>query len=182
MSEISIVKSLVSFYKITSSIIDRHNVKKILTFLSEFHSNQVDKLKLEKFKDKFEKNNKHRNQVLETILLLNEKFIDIQKSQIFANLFTAHINEKISWEEFQKMSFMLTNLNPAGYKYLEKSANKDSKTKTNMIQMIEGEALLLACGIGTKFEEKFRLTRTGVKLYELGLKPLLEKHSTQQLI
>ena len=64
-----------------------------------------------------------------TILLLNEKFIDIRKSQIFANLFPVHINEKLSWEEFQKMSFMLTNLNPAGYIFLEKTANKESKTK-----------------------------------------------------
>ncbi len=31
---------------------------------------------------------------------------------------------------------------------------------------------MLACGIGTKFEDIFRLTNSGIKLHEFGLKPL----------
>lgn len=177
LSKIPVVKSLVSFYKITSSIVDRHNMKKVLTFLEEFHSNKIDLVKLEMFKKKFDKDNKHRNQVLETILLLNERFIDIKKSQILANLFSAHIEEEITWEEFIKMSFMLSNLNPSGYKFLEKTVDEESEIRINMVQMIEGEAILMASGIGTKFEDRFKLTKTGIKLYELGLKPLRKKHS-----
>jgi hypothetical protein len=172
LSEIPIVKSLVSFYKISSSIVDRHNVKKILIFLEEFHSNSIDENKLKRFKEKFNENTKHRNHVLETILLLNEKFIDTKKSKILANLFSAHIEENLTWEEFFKLSFMLSILNPAGYKFLEKSVDKNSTIRMKMTEMIEGEALLMACGIGTMFEQQFKPTRTAFKLYEYGLKPL----------
>ena len=172
LSEIPIVKSLVSFYKISSSIVDRHNVKKVLIFLEEFHSNSIGENKLKRFKEKFNENTKHRNHVLETILLLNEKFIDTEKSKILANLFSAHIEENLTWEEFFKLSFMLNILNPAGYKFLEKSVDKNSTIRMKMPEMIEGKALLMACGIGTMFEEQFYPTRTAFKLYKYGLKPL----------
>ena len=177
LSEIPIIKSLVSFYKITSSIIDRHNVKKILIFLEEFHSKNIDENKLKKFKKRFSENTKHRNHVLETILLLNEKFIDTEKSKILANLFSAHIEEKLSWEEFFNLSFILSNLNPSGYKFLEKSVDEESKIKMKMFEAVEGEALLMACGIGTKFEDRFHPTGSGKKLYEFGLKPFRKKHN-----
>lgn len=173
LSEIPVIKSLVSFYKITSSIIDRHNLKKILMFLEEFHSTNIDENKLKNFKEKFDNNPKHRNLVLETILLLNEKFIDTKKSKILANLFSAYINENLTWEDFFKLSFILSNLNPSGYKFLEKSVNPHSNIKMKMIETIEGEALLMACGIGTKFEDRFRPTKTAIKLYEYGLKPII---------
>jgi hypothetical protein len=172
LSEIPVVKSLVSFYKITSSIVDRHNMKKVLTFLEEFHLKKISAEKLGKFKEKFKNDEKHRTHVLETILLLNERFIDVKKSRILANLFSAHIDEKLSWEEFIKMSFMLNILNPSGYLFLEKKVDKESKLGMGMGQMIEGEAILMACGIGTRFEDTFRLTKTGIALYEFGLKPL----------
>lgn len=177
LSEIPIVKSLVAFYKITSSIVDRHNVKKILTFLEEFHSKSIDEKKLKRFKEKFSENTKHRNHVLETILLLNEKFIDTEKSKILANLFSSHIEEKLTWEEFFKMSFILTNLNPSGYLFLEKYVDTNSNIRTKMHESIEGEALLMACGLGTMFELQFKPTKTAIKLYEYGLKPIKNKHS-----
>jgi hypothetical protein len=177
LSKIPVIKSLVSFYKITSSIVDRHNMKKILIFLEEFHLNKIDSNKLDIFKKKFEEKPKHRDKVLETILLLNERFIDTKKSQILANLFSAYIQEVLTWEQFLKMSFMLNNLNPYGYKILERIVDKNSELKFSMRQMIEGHAILMACGIGTKFEDRFKLTNTGIRLYELGIKPLRKKQS-----
>ena len=177
LSEIPVVKSLIAFYKITSSIVDRHNVRKILTFLREFQTKNIDAGQLEKFRKKFKKNTKHRNHVLETILLLNEKFIDDEKSKILANLFSSYLEEKLSWDEFFKLSFILSNLNPSGYKFLEKSVDANSKIYMTIAERVEGEAFLMACGLGTKFENIFRLTNAGTKLYELGLKPVKKKHS-----
>ncbi|KYG83495.1 hypothetical protein [Roseivirga echinicomitans] len=148
-----------------------------MIFLEQFHSKGIDENKLKKFKDKFNENSKHRNHVLETILLLNEKFIDTEKSKILANLFSAHIEENLTWEDFFKISFILSNLNPAAYLFLEKHVDKDSKIRTKMYESIEGEALLMACGIGTMFEQQFKPTRTAIKLYEYGLKPLKNKRS-----
>lgn len=175
LKEIPIVKSLISFYNISSSLIARHNVKKVIIFLQEFHSKKVDSDKLERFKTKLEKDSNKKNEILETVLVLIEKFIDFEKSKILANLFLAHIENKLTWKDFKKLSFILNNLNPSGYVFLEKCADKNTSMK--MSELIEGEAFLLACGIGTKFEEQFKLTNAGLKLYEYGLKPL--KYSTR---
>ncbi len=173
LSEVPVVKSLIAFYKVTSSIIDRHNVKKILMFLEQFHANKINDKKLNEFKERFDQNPKHRTRVLETILLLNEKFIDEEKSKILANLFSAHIEEKLTWEEFLKLSFILSNLNPWSYKFLERIVDKESSLKFKTFEMIEGEAFLLASGIGSTFEDRYRMNNTGKKLYEFGFKPLL---------
>lgn len=171
LKEIPIVKTLVAFYNISSSFVARHNVKKILVFFKELHTKKIDPNKLANFKREFEKNPKHKEKVLETVLVLNEKFIEIENSKILANLFKAHIEEQISWIEFSHLSFILNNLHPAGHNFLEKMAKENW---TNHGRDPEGEAFMHACGIGHRFGTGFLITPYGRKLYELGIKPLRE--------
>ncbi len=69
LKELPIVKTLFTFYNITSSIIAQHNVKKILVFLQEFHSHRIEDDKIKKFKKQFNKDLNYRNEVLETVLI-----------------------------------------------------------------------------------------------------------------
>ncbi len=174
VKEIPWVKTLAAFYNITSSINSRYNIKKILVFLQEFHSHQINSKKLDEFKYKLNNNNEYKNEILEITLVLIEKFVDIEKSKILANLLKAHVEEDLTWEDYRKLSFVLNQLNPSGYIFLIKSFNKEM-TMT-MSQLMEGEAFLLACGIGRMFEEQLKITPSGKKLYEFGLKPLKEKY------
>ncbi|WP_291152294.1 hypothetical protein [Flavobacterium sp. UBA7680] len=176
IKEIPWVKTLASFYNISSSINARYNMKKNLVFLQEFHSHKIDEEKLRDFKEKLYQDNKYRNEIIEITLVLIEKFIDIEKAKILANLLKAHIEADLTWEDYRKISFALNHLNPSGYIFLIQSFNKEMK-KT-MIQSMEGEAFLLACGIGRIFEEQLKITPTGKKLYEFGLKPLKEIYCT----
>lgn len=173
LKEIPIVKTLITFYKVSSSIIARHNVKKIIVFLQQIHLRNIDSKKLDAFKQKFQSNKSFKNNTLETILVLLEKFIDIEKSKILANFFAAYIAENISWDEFRKMSFILNSLNPAAHGFLENIITK--KEKVTVRQNYEGEALLLASGIGSTFEDRFRLGNIGERFYEFGIKPLKDK-------
>ena len=166
LKEIPIVKTLVSFYNISSSFIARHNVKKILVFLKEFHTRNIDQVKLENFKAKFEKDLKHKEQVFETVLVLNEKFIEVIQSKILANLFKAHIEEQISWVEFNQLAFVLNSLNPAGYDFLHQKCKEEKWSDQ------DGEAFMYSCGIGHLDGLKFTITKTGQKLYVFGIKPL----------
>ena len=45
-----------------------------------------------------------------------------------------------------------------------------------MLEYIEGESFLIACGIGTKFEDNLKITNSGYKLYKFGLKYLEQKY------
>ncbi len=169
LKEIPIVKTLVAFYNVSSSLVARHNVKKILVFLKEFHSKKVDPGKLEKFRRHFEENPKHREDVLETVLVLNEKFIEVEKSKILANLFKAHIEDLITWSEFNHLSFVLNSLHPMGYNFLEKMSREPHWSNHGRDR--EGEAFMFACGIGHRHGSLFAVTSIGQKLFEFGIKP-----------
>ena len=166
LKEIPIIKTLVAFYNISSSMIARHNVKKVLVFLKEFHIGNIDKDKLANFRTKFEQDVKHKEQVLETILVLNEKFIAFEQSKILANIFKAHIEEQISWAEFNQLAFVLNSLNPAGYDFLHR------KCKDEQWSDQDGEAFMYSCGIGHLDGLCFKITETGQKLYNFGIRSL----------
>jgi len=120
LKDIPFVKSVVGFYNITNSIIDRHKAKKILTFFKEFHSKKIDLEKLDAFKLKFNQDKKYRDRVVEIIVLLNERFLQDEKSKILANLIIAHIEDKISWIDLKDISVVLDNIHPKGFAFLEK--------------------------------------------------------------
>lgn len=170
------LKTIATFYTISQSINSRYNFKKILVFLKQFHSQQISPNALEKFRTKLDLDSKYRQELLETTLVLIEKFTDLEKSKILANLLSAHINEDLSWEEYCKIIFIVNQLNPSGYISLIKHSNKELKISMTMREYIEGESFLIACGIGTKFEEQLKITNSGYKLYKFGLKYLEQKY------
>jgi hypothetical protein len=170
LKEIPFVKSVVSCYNIASSVIDRHKVKKILTFFHEFHSKKIDPEKHQKFLIRFTEDKNYQRNVVETIVLMNERFLDIKKSKVYANLVKAHIEENLTWNELLEVSAVLDNIHPFGFEFLEKMSkaehwgiNKKDK---------DGEALMFACGIGHRYGTRFSITSLGQKLYNFGIYPL----------
>ena len=120
LSEIPIVKTAVSFYKISSSIADRHNMKKLIIFFRQFHSNAIDEKQLAVFKQRLNSDVKYKNEVLEFTLLLIERFIDERKSRVLANLLKAHIENDLTWTDYKKLIFALNALNPIAFPFFIK--------------------------------------------------------------
>jgi len=164
LKEIPFVKSVISFYNIGNSIIDRHKTKKILTFFREFHSSEIEPEKLGKFKQKFATDTDYQNQVVETITLLNERFLQIEKSKLLAKLIISHVEEKISWNELTDLTVILDNIHPKGFLFLDKMAKEHNYSYHRRDQ--EGEALMFACGIGHRHGTLFMINELGKKFYE----------------
>tara|TARA_B110000114_G_C14999342_1_gene360004 strand:- start:197 stop:916 length:720 start_codon:yes stop_codon:yes gene_type:complete len=114
LKEIPIVKTVVGVVKSGLKIKEIFFTKKILTFLKEFHSGKLPLKKLEKFQKEFDGKIKYREKVLQEIMVLNDNFIQIEKSKIFANLFLAHLNESYGWDDFMNLSYCLNQLNMFG--------------------------------------------------------------------
>lgn len=106
LKEIPVIKSLYGAYNIYSSVSSRFRVKKILTFLKQLNSKTIEIQKLEKFKQDFE-DEKYRDEVLETVILLNERFLNVEKSKVLANFLRCLIEEKITYSDFQHLSSIL---------------------------------------------------------------------------
>lgn len=132
------LKTIATFYDITSSINSRYNFKKILVFLQQFHSQKINIDALKKFQIKISNDPKYRQELLETTLILIEQFTDLEKSRILANLLVAHINEDLTWNDYCTIIFIVNQLNPSGYISLIKHCNKKVQIPTGMREYIEG--------------------------------------------
>ena len=169
LKEIPIVKSVVTFYNIGNSVLARYNTKKIRTFFKEFHGSDINSESLLKFKSKFNSDSKYRTQVVETIILFNERFNQIEKSKILAKLILSHIEGHISWEELIALAIVLENIHPNGIIFLKSKMTYQGVPKHDH----EGEPLMIACGIGYSgvgMQSPFKINKLGLLFYEFGVK------------
>ena len=98
--ELPFVSSVVSVYRIGKSIRERHHIAKLISFLNEINKGIADEEKRQKYRDKFAANEKFRNQELEYILILIDRYISFDKPQMLAKLYLAYLDGTIIWEEF----------------------------------------------------------------------------------
>ena len=99
LKDIPIISTAISLYKIGSSIKERHNLKKLLIFLNEINNGIIDEEKRQEYQNKFQSNEKFRNQEIEYLLVLIDRYIDYDKPQMLAKLYLAYLDGTIIWEE-----------------------------------------------------------------------------------
>lgn len=98
--ELPFVSSVMAVYRIGKSIRERHHVAKLISFLNEINKGIADEEKRQKYREKFAANDKFRNQELEYILILIDRYISFDKPQMLAKLYLAYLDGTIIWEEF----------------------------------------------------------------------------------
>ena len=99
LKDIPIVSTAIAFYKIGSSIKERHNLKKLLLFLNELNNGILNEQKRKEYQQKFQSNEKFRNQEIEYLLVLIDRYIIYDKPQMLAKLYLAYLDGTIIWEE-----------------------------------------------------------------------------------
>lgn len=171
LKDIPFIKSLYSAYNIYASVTDRFRVKKILSFLRQLNSKTINQEKLEKFKKDFE-DDKYRNEVMETIILLNERFMHVEKSKVLANLTRNLIEENISYIDFQYLSSILDAIQLRGLIYLRSWGDASPDFLGMRGMTFEEVPLLLACGIGHVHGSGIMINDMGRKFFKYGLAPL----------
>jgi len=168
--EIPFVKTIVGLVKGGLSIKERYDLKKLLTFFKEFHNNKISDEKVNSFKNKFNTDKKYRNEVIEAIVLFNERYLDIRKSKVLANLIKAHIEGILTWDALNDLSIVLDSIHPKGFQFLkimsEQNWSNHGRDKNN-------EPLMFSCGIGYRYGSGFSISKMGQDLYNFGIKPII---------
>lgn len=100
LKEIPVVSTAVAVYRIGKSIRERHHIAKLISFLNEINKGSADGEKREQYREKFTSNEKFRNQELEYILILIDRYISFDKPRMLAKLYLAYLDGIIIWEEF----------------------------------------------------------------------------------
>lgn len=106
---IPILNSICGVIRVGKDLRERNLLKQTSVFLAEFNSGTIDEEKLQKYKEKL-KGDKEKASELERVLLILNNNIDVEKSKYLAKLFTAYVNEKITWDEFCEFSDVTNRL------------------------------------------------------------------------
>lgn len=170
IKELPLVKSLSSFYSISNSINERNKIRNILSFFQQFHSGGIDDLKFNQFRHKFTTDQNYHDRVIETIILLNERFLHALKSKILANFLIEHINQKLNWDELEDLSSILDNIHPKALKCLKDM--QEDKYGRNMGETINRQSLLISSGLASTFEDRCIVNGLGRIFYNFGIKNL----------
>lgn len=100
IKDIPFISTAVSLYRIGNSIRDRHNLKKLAVFLQEINSGCQSEGKRHEYAEKFCTEPKFRNNELEYVLILIDRYIGYNKPKMLAKLYLAYLNSIVSWNEF----------------------------------------------------------------------------------
>ncbi|WP_031454316.1 hypothetical protein [Flavobacterium chungangense] len=178
LKEIPIIKTVVGVIKTGISINKFFFAKKLLSFIREFNSGQIDAEKKDKFQKKINDDSQFRKKSTEQIMVCLDRFNDVKKALILANLFKAYVEEKISYEKFVFISISMERLHPHSYSFfsaLEK-VNYKIGHEFKGERDYDSESLLFSSGLAKEgpadWWSGFMLKEEGVLLYEFGIKPL----------
>jgi hypothetical protein len=167
IKEIPVVKSIVGITKGVWKIREMYFAKKLLTFLQQFHANKISEEKRKEFLKRFEDDANYREAVIEQILILNERFLDVEQSKILGNLFLAHVNGKLDWKRFLSTAFCLERLNLSATDFLKELV--DFKTALPS-HLNENSTFLVLSGAALQWGVSVKITNFGLFLYHYGIK------------
>lgn len=100
---IPVVKTFVSLYKGTMSIKERFFAKKLLIFAYEIYNGNVSENEIARRKDAIINNENWVRKEIEEIVIFLDRFDFSYKSQIFAKLYVAFLNNIISADKYLNM-------------------------------------------------------------------------------
>ena len=147
--DIPIVCTAVAVYRIGKSIREKHHVTKLISFLNEINNGITDAEKREEYREKFASNEKFRNQELEYILILTDRYIGFDKPKMLAKLYLAYLNEIINWITFIKYAECIDRFLPGDQLVLDSTEIEKAQYNDNYDAVSRLEALGL---IGRKVE------------------------------
>lgn len=104
LKEIPFFSTAITVYKIGHSIKDRNNIKKMAVFFNEINKGIVSEEKRIGYQEKIRQNEKFRNQEIEYLLVLIDRYVGYDKPKMLAKLFMVYLEDTITWCEMAMYS------------------------------------------------------------------------------
>lgn len=147
LKDVPILSTVISLYKIGDSIRERCNLKKIAVFVNELNKGIVSDGKKKEYREKFITNDKFRNQQIEYLLVLIDRYIGYDKPRLLAKLYLAYLDGIIIWEELTMYAEVVDRLLLLDYNTLKSPAEK-----WIVYRNIGGESILRLVALGVMCE------------------------------
>ena len=147
LNEIPVVQTVLGVGKAVLNIRERNSVKNLAIFLIELNSGNIDKDKLNEYREKLNNDPKTAEKELGRVLIILDQVIDNEKASILGKLYRAHINQEIDWDLLVEFSEITNRLFIKDIELLYFMWKKDDS------------------GYKEEYEDRFRVDR----IYSLGI-------------
>lgn len=168
LNNLPVIKSIVAAVKIRNSVSEIFFIKKLLTFLKNLHTSRLDVSEIDAFKSRFDTNNEYKNQVIEQVMIMNERFISVEKSKIYAKIFKAHIYGKLSWDNLIALSAILDTFNLRAIPHLITLCKAPGYKMQSWLSS-DSKLLLTASGLAGEFRHQYIASHFGLLFYHFGI-------------
>lgn len=182
--EIPIVKTIYGVAKTGFAIREKHMLKKTLVFINQLNNNGLSNEKYIEYKEKLKNKDEFAFKELEYALIIIDRYVELNKNIILANLYFNYIDKKTDWNQFQELSIIVDNIFLSDLEELEKIYQKRAITMNdinnkisfrrlrvqNLVEDIESMLRMPNGSIGMYYNENdYQITLLGTLLYEYGL-------------
>ena len=176
--DIPIVNILIGVKNTYQNIHDRNLLKQTLAFIKKFNSGNINQEKLNKYKEMLNEDSKKAEKELGRVLIILNSTIDIEKSQMLANLYKSYINEKINWNQFCELSeiikmLFLSDFNIIGLIYHHKITDTSSIEiypidRLSSLGLVNTAmmSIVISSNANSRSDKYVNLTNIGKKFYE----------------
>lgn len=119
LKEIPIIGTIAGVVKASVAIRERQLAKNTYAFIKGLREYTIPQEKLDKYQRKLE-DPKIANRELGYVLLLLDRVIHAEKSEILGRMYAAVVDQSIGWEQFQELSEVLDRMFIADFPVLER--------------------------------------------------------------
>lgn len=100
VTNVPLISTVVSLYKIGNSIRERAYLKKLAVFIDAFNRGVVDEEERQLHLQKFCEDKRSRERELEYIVLLLDRQLECTQAYLLAKFYLHYLNGKITWDNF----------------------------------------------------------------------------------
>ena len=141
VKDIPVISTAVNICKGIMGIRERAYLKRLQQFINAMNQGIATSDKVEYYKKRLT-NKKQRNKELEYILLLIDRYLQIDKTIFLAKLYLAYLDETIKWDEFVTLSEIIDMIMPEDYTVLQSNTSFCIERGSNI------ESILRLAGLG----------------------------------
>lgn len=133
LKDIPFVSTVVAVYKIGHSLKELSFIKKLALFIQELNKGIVDDEKRQEYISQIKADTGKSQKVIEYLLLMLDRFVQLEKSQQLAKLCLSYFKLEINWLSFCQYSEVIERMFPGDIAYLD-SVRLSDKDRDDMAQ------------------------------------------------
>ncbi len=118
LKDIPFISTAISLYKIGTSIHDRHYIQKLTLFLNAINERTASEEEKAKLRNRINKNPAKSSAEIEYLLVVIDRFIELDKPSLLAKLYLAYLDGKLSWSELTQYSVVIDRFLPGDLQIL----------------------------------------------------------------